>query len=66
VGTQRRFILMPAQPPWRAAQSAAAMWVAVDTTFPRFAVEAWDRLDMQWQAYVRLIKRDYMHLIEGS
>jgi len=23
-------------------------------------VEAWDRLDDQWQAYVRLIKRDYM------
>ena len=27
-------------------------------------VEAWDRLD-DWQAYVRLIKRDYMHLIDG-
>jgi hypothetical protein len=27
-------------------------------------VEAWDRLDEQWQAYVRLIKREYMHLID--
>ncbi len=27
------------------------------------AVEAWDRLGEQWQDYVRLIKRDYMHLI---
>jgi len=27
-------------------------------------VEAWDRLDEQWQHYVRLIKRDYMHLID--
>jgi hypothetical protein len=26
-------------------------------------VEAWDRLDDQWQAYVRIIKRDYSHLI---
>jgi hypothetical protein len=30
------------------------------------AVEAWDRLDEQWQEYVRLIKRDYMHLIEAG
>ena len=29
-------------------------------------VEAWDRLDERWQAYVRLIKRDYMHLIEAG
>ena len=28
-------------------------------------VEAWDRLGEEWQDYVRLIKRDYMHLIEG-
>ena len=28
------------------------------------AVEAWDRLDEEWQDYVRLIKRDYMHFIE--
>jgi hypothetical protein len=27
-------------------------------------VEAWDRLGDEWQGYVRLIKRDYMHLIE--
>lgn len=27
-------------------------------------VEAWDRLDEEWQAYVRLIKREYMHLID--
>jgi hypothetical protein len=25
------------------------------------AVEAWDRLDAEWQDYVRLIKRDYSH-----
>ena len=30
------------------------------------AVEAWDRLGAQWQDYVRLIKREYMHLIEGG
>ena len=29
-------------------------------------IEAWDRLDEEWQHYVRLIKRDYMHLIEIS
>ena len=28
-------------------------------------VEAWDRLDDDWQHYVRLIKRDHMHLIEA-
>ncbi|MEE8060165.1 MAG: hypothetical protein V3T17_20375 [Pseudomonadales bacterium] len=28
------------------------------------AVEAWDRLGLDWQCFVRLIKRDYMHLIE--
>ena len=27
-------------------------------------VEAWDRLDEEWQQYVRLIKRDYSHLVE--
>ena len=26
-------------------------------------VEAWDRLDNEWQNHVRRIKRDYMHLI---
>jgi hypothetical protein len=25
------------------------------------AVEAWDRLEPEWQDYVRLIKRDYQH-----
>jgi hypothetical protein len=29
-------------------------------------VEAWDRLDEDWQDCVRLIKRDYMHLIEAG
>lgn len=29
------------------------------------AVEAWDRLDDEWQACVRLIKRDYMHRISS-
>lgn len=28
-------------------------------------IEAWDRLD-DWQHYVRLIKRDYMHRIEAG
>jgi len=27
-------------------------------------IEAWDRLGEDWQVYVRLIKQDYMHLIE--
>ena len=31
----------------------------------RDVVEAWDRLD-DWQGYVKVIKRDYMHLIEGQ
>ncbi len=26
-------------------------------------VEAWDRLDTEWQDYVRLIKREYLHRI---
>lgn len=26
-------------------------------------LEAWDRLDEDWQIYVRVIKRDYMHLV---
>ena len=30
------------------------------------AVEAWDRLDTEWQDHVRLIKQEYMHLIEGG
>lgn len=29
-------------------------------------VEVWDRLDEQWQQYVRIIKQNYMHLIEGE
>jgi hypothetical protein len=32
----------------------------------RDIVEAWDRLDDDWQAYVRLIKRDYRHLINEA
>jgi hypothetical protein len=28
------------------------------------AVDAWDRLDDEWQDYVRLIKRDYRYFIE--
>ncbi len=27
-------------------------------------IEAWDRLDDEWQAYVRIIKCDYSHLIK--
>ncbi len=29
----------------------------------RDVIEAWDRLDDRWQAYVRTIKQDYNHLI---
>lgn len=29
-------------------------------------VEAWDRLGDQWQQYVRMIKEDYMYLIESE
>ena len=29
-------------------------------------VEDWDRLDDDWQAYVRLIKRQHMHLINEA
>ena len=29
-------------------------------------VEAWDRLGGDWQVYVRLIKQEYMHLIEAD
>ena len=32
----------------------------------RDMVEAWDRLGHQWQQHVRLIKQDYMHLIEAG
>jgi hypothetical protein len=32
----------------------------------RDALEAWDRLEPQWQQYVRFIKRNYMHLIQGE
>lgn len=32
----------------------------------RDAVEAWDRLGQEWQQHVRLIKREYMHLIEAG
>ena len=26
-------------------------------------VDAWDRLDEDWQDYVRIVKREFMHLI---
>lgn len=29
-------------------------------------VEAWERLGPQWQRYVKLIKADYLHLIEAA
>lgn len=29
-------------------------------------VEAWERLGPQWQRYVKLIKDEHMHLIEGG
>ncbi|MGC1508671.1 hypothetical protein [Ketobacter sp.] len=28
-------------------------------------VEAWDRLDDEWQEYVRIVKRDHQHLEVG-
>jgi len=28
-------------------------------------VEAWDRLDDEWQDYVRRVKRDHMHQIQS-
>ncbi|MES9903776.1 MAG: hypothetical protein ABW168_14010 [Sedimenticola sp.] len=28
-------------------------------------VEAWDRLGEEWQAHVKIIKYDHMHLIKG-
>lgn len=31
----------------------------------RDAVEAWERLD-DWQWYVKVIKRDYMHLVQQA
>ena len=27
-------------------------------------VEAWDRLDEEWHQYIRIIKRDYSHLVQ--
>ena len=30
----------------------------------RDVLEAWERLGDEWQAHVRLIKRDYLYLIE--
>ncbi len=32
----------------------------------RNIIEAWDRLDDEWQGYVRLIQRDYSHLINDE
>ena len=29
-------------------------------------VETWDRLDIEWQDYVRLVKREFMHEIIGT
>lgn len=29
-------------------------------------VEAWERLGPQWQRYVKIIKADYMYLIEAA
>ncbi len=29
-------------------------------------IEAWDRLGEEWQGYVRLIQRDYSHLINDE
>lgn len=30
------------------------------TSYPD-VVEAWDRLDTEWQEYVHIVKRDYQH-----
>ena len=32
----------------------------------RDTVEAWDRLGEEWQGYVKIIKRDHMHLVEAG
>ncbi len=32
----------------------------------RDMIAAWDRLGDAWQGYVRIIKRDYMHLIDSE
>ncbi len=32
----------------------------------RDAVEAWERLDADWQRYVKIVKRDYLHLIAAG
>ena len=29
-------------------------------------LEAWDRLGEEWRYYVRLIRQEYMHLIDGG
>ncbi len=43
----------------------AAAFVLNEPKYLPDMVEAWDRLDEDWQVYVRLIKRDYMHRIPG-
>ncbi len=32
----------------------------------RDTVEAWDRLGEEWQGYVKVIKQNHMHLIDGE
>ncbi len=29
-------------------------------------VEAWDRLDVEWQDFIRIVKKNHMHLIEAG
>ncbi len=46
---------------------AAAFVLNRQDYFPRGyedMVEAWDRLDDRWQMAVRIIKRDYMYLLD--
>ena len=48
---------------------AAAFVLNNPTYLPSYyddMLEAWDRLGDEWQGYVRLIKRDYMHRIDAD
>ncbi len=48
---------------------AAAFVLNNPTYLPSYyddMLEAWDRLDDEWQGYARLIKQQYMHLIEAE
>jgi len=50
--------------PASTGERIAAAFVLNEPKYLLDMVEAWDRLD-DWQVYVRVIKRDYMHRIPG-